>query len=662
MSRVRGFLGAHRAEIRNYCEIHCQEEVQETLRIADDVCNNHFLFESKWEMERTYIPVTFEKGEIAWDRIPFGDPEWVYAMNRNRYFITLAQAYVLTGNEKYTLAFIDLLEHWIQSNPLTPERHNTTWRTIETGLRAENWLKAYEIFKVSEIWDYAIEEKLKASLVDHAEHIMAHNDDFRRLSNWGVIENHGLFLIGVLLPELERSKVYIETAKERLELAITRQVRGDGMHWEQSQLYHNEVLRAFVDVLICSENNGITFSESFKSGVYAMVDTTMHMTKPNHMQLANGDSDDMDARDILVRAAVLYEDPILKGMAYPDVDFESIWDIGWEGVIRYQALGSSSPQVLARNFEDSGNYCMRDTWEENGSFVHFKCGTLGGGHGHVDLLHVDLMYKGQDILIDKGRYTYVDSKERYYLKSCEGHNTTVVDAQPFTKIQDTWGYSNMANPVQGRVVNKEIFDYVEGMHLGYMGLENPVVVGRKLLWIKPNILVISDSFHGRGSHTYNQYFHFAKGSLMQEEDHIAYTSGPIKAQLYTIGDVHYECMQTQSAPTYNALEETPSLKTTFEGEGLTSRITVLVMSNEADTQKFAVEQVPISIDGVMHQDHKSIQAVKIQCGETSHIVTIRHEELQSGRQLICVEGEYIYGRVALTQVECGKRQTQIVVG
>lgn len=659
---VRGFLGAHKEQIRTYCEQYCQEEVAETLRIADDVCANSFLFESKWEMERTYIPVSFEKGKIVWDQAPFGDMEWVYAMNRNRYFITLSQAYALTKDEKYTLAFISLLEEWIASNPLCKEKFGTTWRTIETGLRAENWLKAYEIFRVSEVWDQKIEAKMMASLVDHAEHIMNHNDDFRRLSNWGVIENHGLFLIGVLLPELERSTIYRETAKERLELAITRQVRGDGMHWEQSQLYHNEVLRAFVDVLICSENNGITFSDTFKKGVKDMVMATIHMTKPNHMQLANGDSDDMDARDIVVRAAVLYQEPIFKGVGYAKVDFESIWDIGWEGVNAYEALACKLPECCVKAFEDSGNYCMRDTWEEDGSFVHFKCGTLGGGHGHVDLLHVDLMYKGEDILIDKGRYTYVDSKERYDLKACEGHNTTVVDHTPFTRIIDTWGYSDIASPVQGRFVSQQSFDYVEGMHLGYMGLEAPVVAGRKVLWIRPNILVISDSFHGRGAHTYNQYFHFAQGELSQQEDHVIYTGKKVKAALHTVGAVGYELLRTQSAPTYNCLVETPSLRTTFEGEGLTSRITVVVTDELASTKKCTVEQVPVSIDGIMQRDHKSVQAVKIQYGEEAYIVTIKHEEVQSGRALICVEGEYIYGRVALTQIKEGRTTTDIVVG
>lgn len=45
---------------------------------------------------------------------------------------------------------------------------------------------------------------------------------------------------------------------------------------------------------------------------------------------------------------------------------------------------------------------------------------MGGGHAHEDKLHVDLFYRGEDIVRDSGRLTYVDKPERYELKAQEG--------------------------------------------------------------------------------------------------------------------------------------------------------------------------------------------------------------------------------------------------
>lgn len=45
---------------------------------------------------------------------------------------------------------------------------------------------------------------------------------------------------------------------------------------------------------------------------------------------------------------------------------------------------------------------QEDTW------IHFRAGSLGGGHGHADLLHVDVYHGGEAVLTDAGRGTYVD--------------------------------------------------------------------------------------------------------------------------------------------------------------------------------------------------------------------------------------------------------------
>lgn len=75
-------------------------------------------------------------------------------------------------------------------------------------------------------------------------------------------------------------------------------------------------------------------------------------------------------------------------------------------------MRSEMPECLFHALEQSGNWCLRSGWDRNADYLHFKCGSLGGGHGHFDKLHVDLSIAGEDVLIDSGRYTYVDGSLR----------------------------------------------------------------------------------------------------------------------------------------------------------------------------------------------------------------------------------------------------------
>ena len=78
--------------------------------------------------------------------MPEGDPEFIYQFNRHRYWICLGQAYALTGDGKYARCFVNQLYSWLEDNPINQGDKEHTWRTIEAGIRGENWVKAMEYF------------------------------------------------------------------------------------------------------------------------------------------------------------------------------------------------------------------------------------------------------------------------------------------------------------------------------------------------------------------------------------------------------------------------------------------------------------------------------------------------------------------------------------
>ena len=135
---------------------------------------------------------------------------------------------------------------------------------------------------------------------------------YRYISNWGVMENHGLFEIGIQMPDQETRDRFTSIALERLETEAAMQIFDDGVQWEQSPMYHNEVFHCYEDVLLLAKRNGIAVSERICDAVRRMAYANLAWMRPDHRQIIMGDSDDMDLRDYMSIAAYLLKDPVLK--------------------------------------------------------------------------------------------------------------------------------------------------------------------------------------------------------------------------------------------------------------------------------------------------------------------------------------------------------------
>lgn len=628
--------------ISNYCIDNFADEVMETIRIANDVSNNTFKFEWKWDMERTFIPYTFTK-DIIWDKAPNNDEEWIFMLNRHRYWITLGQAYVLTKDEKYTKTFIRQLTHWIKNVIPVEGTEKTTWRTIEAGIRGENWIKAYSYFSNSEYIDEETTRIFVESLKEHGEYLYSNYSDARKLSNWGVLESHGLLVIGLFLNDKELSEKYIQESLRRLEEQIGLQVMEDGMHWEQSPMYLNEVLHCYLDTINLCKRNNIEIPNIILEKTKKLAYANLYMKKPNHKQICQSDSDDTDLRDMLTKAAYLFEDGVLKFGSYEEIDFESIWDLGYDSIKKYKGIKVKYPEYVSYGFEDSGNYYMRSGWSEHDNYMYFHCGTLGSGHGHADLLHISVFANGEDYLIDPGRYTYIEgNEEREYLKSCKAHNTTIVDDEEFTKLNGSWSYNSVATPIKHPFISKDAYDYLEGSHLGYMS--KGIFTNRSVIYIKPDIWVLVDRFYGEGTHKYNQIFQFAKNIELKNEKTICKGNNGVLT-LHHINKLDKHIEKKIVSYHYNQIELQDKLITTLKGDGFTSILTVINSSKKESN--ISIEKIPVrNCNGRVLEDHEA-EAIRIINKENTYILTICHNEIFKGKKLLNVYGYHIYGKVVL---------------
>lgn len=661
-----------------YCKKHWQEETAHVLQCAEASCENRFLFDFPWDMERTWEAYDFGE-RIDWNLIPFGDREFLWQFNRHRFFLSLGQAYLLTGDEKYAGHFVRLFRDWAERAKEGENIDLGPWRTLETGIRGENWVRTLFFFEDSPYVDDDFLDFFMEQLEKHGNRLLKNFSLHKYQSNWGVLESTGLLLIGLALPENSRQKEFLAAALLRLGQTARLQVMEDGTDWEQSPMYHNEVYRSFLLAVYYGERAGLSLDSAVREKARKMAFTNLAWKKPNHTQFAQGDSDATDLRDQISAGAWLFKQPVLKGAGYPRLDFENAWLFGMEACREYERLPVEEPDFTSVALSDSGNYYFRSSWEENANLLHFRCGEMGAAHGHGDKLHVDLVISGEDVLVDSGRYTYVEGKERYALKGVRGHNTTLVDGVEFTQLADSWVCSRLSTSVKQQYKEMPESAFVSGGHLGY--LEQGIFVGRKVIWIKPDIYLIADECYGQGAHSFEALFHFSgHGKVVEEDGCIHFTGKGNEAFLqfpYSAvredgkasekdkdSEVKREITASRQSLFYNQIMENQMLRAVKRTEGFCSMVTVINGGKKGEVLPVTVERkVPRSV--AHNRDFQQWEAESfLICTQEEHprkyLVFLAHREIFSPADTALTDNCMGYGNVIV--FNCTGKEDELITG
>lgn len=638
-------------EVAEYWKQKNPKKVEEIVAYADMFCRHEFLFNTENDLEQMDEPIYYDK-KIDWEYKPGDDIEYIFQFNRHRYFIALGQAYQLTGDEKYAECFVDMLTDWIKENPLVEEKKNTTWRILEAGFRGEYWTKAFDYFKESKTVTAEVVSLYEACLHVHAKYLMSMHSPYRMISNWGVIENHGLFCIAIALKESEAFETYLKAAIEHLEILCRMAIMPDGVEWEQSPMYHNEVSKCFLEVVMLAKEHDIALPQTIADCVKRMAWADLIWQKPNHYEFMMGDSDEFDISPFLCRAAYCFMDGTLKYGAKEEPDYESSWEIGMEGIERYLALEAKEPDFTSKALEESGNFYLRSDWSKEANLLHFHCGTLGAGHGHSDKLHVDLVVKGEDVLMDGGRFTYVYGEKRREYKDPTMHNTITVDGEFFTICKDSWECSKLSQPVNQKFVAGDKYEFVQGGHLGYM--DKGVFINRKIVYLRPDVYVIVDECYAQGEHSYESYFHFNnEGILELENTCAAYTGKKAYAALSFLSEgVKAEKIATHIAKKYNHEEDNETIRLCWSGTGFTSNITVIFTGDKSAMPNVSCEKIPVKscLKQITYPNHMA-EAVKLTIDGKEYVVIVCHQEVNSPTDLVEADGCLGFGNVIVFDKE-----------
>lgn len=624
-----------------------QAEKKHIFKVADEVGQKLFLFKEPWDMERTQKPYQF-LSDIDWEFNPDHDPEWTFMLNRQNYVNSLAQAYLLTNDSHYTEIFMALIKDWLSKNP-TPEGHKmTSWRSIDAAIRLRNWVKALEIFLLDEIFSAELLADLLVCVNTHLLYLQAGWTVNRLQTNWVVLEGNGAYLAVLFFPELKITNEVEAKILPYLTQAALTQETSEGLHWEQSYQYHNEVLLKLAEVYLLGTRNQRQLPQDLKAVIERMAICAAHFRKPDGTQDNYGDSD----REYLDEFLLLLEQ--ITGLSLLDENQQvlpSRFVLSHFGKVCQRTASKENRYQQSHAFDEAGVYLLKDS--TYGVHGQFKCGFLGHGHGHDDLLHLSVFADGEDILVDSGRYSYEETyHHRLAFKSPAYHNTTVVDGKFINEHKNCWDAQKVAHQINSKAKLSEKIDFVEGGHLGYFDLEQPLYTNRKVIFLKPDILVIVDEFLGKGEHEYTQHYHFKLQNLLRgsNENQLKYTNSEGKA--YFIENFPSENLKEGAwrlseqfvSDDYNEKHLAPHGMYTVTGMAPASIVTFISLSGEPAI----IQPVKVFNEYECERDPSIVSAFKI--NEDRYLVVNHYEDADSRRAYL-VDGHQVYGRVAMIEIK-----------
>lgn len=652
-------FGADDAEkVSAYCRENWGSEVLHVLETADNACEDRFVFDFPWDMERTWKPMHFI-GEIDWSLIPWGDREFLWQFNRHRFLPCLAQAYRMTGKEKYAENYVRLMEDWIDRAEEGENIDLGPWRTLETGIRAEMWLSSLPLVAESLAVDERFQDKVEQCLRKHQKRLYDHFQPHKYISNWGVLEACGLLLLSLVLPD---SDAEVRAALKRLEDAAAVQVLEDGMQWEQSPMYHNEVYHCFLTAYWYGQRAGVEMPDAVREAVRKMAYVNYKWKKPDHTQFAQGDSDATDLRDQITAGAYVLHDRVLKSGGYQILDYDSAWRFGWKACQDYASAEACQPDFVSVQLPFGGNYYFRSGWDEKASLLHFHCGETGGGHGHADKLHVDLVIRGEDVLVDSGRYTYVDGPERFRFKEAGGHNVILADGKGFAECETSWIYRNLCTCLKQQYQDGRLGAFVEGSHLGYW--DKGILVNRKAVWIRPDIYVIVDCMLAHDAHTYESLLHFdgrGNAELWNGQDGcggVRFTGKDMEAYVQFADYAEAELIDTEQSSYYNEKHPNKTYKRTLKAEGTCRDIMIINGGEKGKAMPVSVEKISLYSEvNRKYLPQEQAEGLRIKAGDREYVLFLCHREVMTPTDILSWENCLGHGKTVLFDRSREKKET-----
>lgn len=443
-------------------------------------------------------------------RIPYldagraGDHKLIWELNRHQHLVTLAQAYLFTGDKANLDEIRAQLESWFAQNPFC---RGINWASaLEVGFRALSW-----------IWvDHFAGRELPADMrARWLRELYLHGCFLENnLSVYFSPNTHllgeavALHALGLFFAPLSEAARWEQTGSRVMREQIDRQVRPDGSHFERSTYYHVYALDMFLlhAILAKPDRPYIEKLERVAEYLHAVLGPARSLT-------LLGDDDGgrlfhpYGRRDHFGRATMATASLVSGRRDWlwerDDLGPQAMWWLGAGVAAQTPGEGKWESHL----FPDAGVAVMmcgdQQVIVNAGPF-----GPWGAAHTHAGALSIVARSGDEEILIDPGTYTYVgDAHWRDWFRGTGAHSAIRIDGLDQATAVGPFRWTNHPEVKILAWETNAQRDSIEA-ECRFAGFTHR----RQVEFQKPDIIVVTDHVDGPpGEHNVEQLWHL--GSL-----------------------------------------------------------------------------------------------------------------------------------------------------
>lgn len=439
-----------------------------------------------------------------------GDIKLAWELSRFGFVFALVRANWRTGDDRYAEFFWQLVESWRTANP--PEQ-GVNWKCgQEVSLRVMAWCFGLHGFAASSSSTPERLAMLAQMIAVSGRRIEANlNYALRQQNNHGISEAMGLWTIGCLFPEFVDSERWSRLGRDLLERQAKELIYDDGAFSQHSMNYHRVMLHDYIWSMRLGDTLDQPFSDDLRQRIAKAGEFVYQLQEETSGRVPCYGQD--DGALILPLNDCGYRDyrPVVQATHYLTTGRRRLepgpWDEDLLWLFGPSALNSSTDTTVRQDLDapTSGYFTLRS----KDGFAFTRAAAFRHRPAQADLLHVDIWWRGQNIAIDPGTYSY-NAPEPWNNSFARTmfHNTVTVDGLDQMERASRFLWLPW---IRGRSIgrqtspNRHVSTW-EGTHDGFERLRDPVGYRRAIVKLGCEHWLVVDSVRGRKPHDYRLHW------------------------------------------------------------------------------------------------------------------------------------------------------------
>ena len=205
----------------------------------------------------------------------------------------------------------------------------------------------------------------------------------------------------------------------------------------------------------------------------------------------------------------------------------------------------ASPQPPSRIFPDRGSAVLRSGWKPTDTVISIRVGPWFN-HEHHDQGTFQVAAFGRKLISEAGYADYYkDPNYKSYFKQASGHNTVLIDGNPFSQPGEEGRYwkalahyphftARLLSPAVD-YLSAELTEAYGGVLTGFQ---------REFIFLKPDVLIILDRLQAPSPHRFDWLLHVPLGAETGARGpNASITAGSASATLTSIGPNNHWTLQ-----------------------------------------------------------------------------------------------------------------------